>query len=105
MNVVSVGEWTIPMAADRLGTSRQAVQRIANDLVNSGLAVFVDNPNHRRSPLVHLTNEGREILVTISDQTHLLRAALLLQVSERDLADLRSALNRLTAKVRAELDA
>ena len=52
LSVVAAGDWTVPMAADRLGTSRQAVQRIANELVNDGLAAFIDNPRHRRSPFL-----------------------------------------------------
>ena len=40
LNMVSDGDWTVPMAADRLGTSRQAVQRIANELAYEGLAAF-----------------------------------------------------------------
>ena len=35
LSVVAAGDWTVPMAADRLGTSRQAVQRIANELVDA----------------------------------------------------------------------
>jgi DNA-binding MarR family transcriptional regulator len=49
LSVVSVGDWTVPMAAERIGTSRQAVQRIANELAEEGLATFDDNPHHRRS--------------------------------------------------------
>ena len=49
MNVVSEGNWTVPMAADRLGTSRQAVQRIANELLDEGL---VHDLAHRLVPVV-----------------------------------------------------
>ncbi len=67
LSVVSVGDWTVPMAADRLGTSRQAVQRIANELVDDGLAAFVENPRHRRSPFLRLTEKGKRSLATITD--------------------------------------
>jgi DNA-binding MarR family transcriptional regulator len=104
LSTASAGEWTVPMAADRLGTSRQAVQRIANELVDGGLAEFVDNPRHRRSPFLHLTEKGRRSLTTITDHARLRHAVLLSQLSAPQLAELRSALRDLTAKVRAELE-
>ena len=43
---------TVPQIARRMGRPRQAVQRIANQLVEDGLAEFVDNPDHRGSPIL-----------------------------------------------------
>lgn len=104
LSVVSGGDWTVPMAADRLGTSRQAVQRIANELVDDGLAAFVGNPRHRRSPFLRLTKAGEGTLATISDLARSSHAKVLHQLSDVDVTRLRSALNRLAASVRSELD-
>lgn len=104
LSVVSVGSWTVPMAADRLGTSRQAVQRIANELVDDDLAEFVDNPSHRRSPFLQLNKKGSKILARITDEAHVRHAVLLRQLSAPDLGNLCSALRDVTDKVRAELD-
>jgi len=41
-----------------LGTNRQNVQRIINDLHKDGLVVFEANPHHRRAQLVVLTDKG-----------------------------------------------
>jgi DNA-binding MarR family transcriptional regulator len=41
-----------------MGLTRQNVQRIADWLVESCIAEFVDNPNHRRAKLVALTKQG-----------------------------------------------
>lgn len=49
---------TVAAAARQMGLTRQNVQRIADWLVESGIAEFVDNPNHRRAKLVALTKEG-----------------------------------------------
>ncbi|HWE75402.1 MAG TPA: MarR family transcriptional regulator [Stellaceae bacterium] len=49
---------TVAAAARLMGLTRQNVQRIADWLVESGIAEFVDNPNHRRAKLVALTKEG-----------------------------------------------
>ena len=49
---------TVAAAARQMGLTRQNVQRIANSLVESGIADYVDNPNHRRAKLVALTKKG-----------------------------------------------
>jgi DNA-binding MarR family transcriptional regulator len=49
---------TVAAAARQMGLTRQNVQRIADWLVESGIAEFVDNPNHRRAKLVALTKQG-----------------------------------------------
>ncbi len=59
---------TVPQIARRMGLTRQAVQRIANQLVEDGLATFVENPDHRGSPIVRLTGEGTAIDDAISDR-------------------------------------
>lgn len=104
LSVVSTGNWTVPMAADRLGTSRQAVQRIANELVDDGLAAFVDNPRHRRSPFLHLTEEGRRVLDAITGQAQRRHEALLAKLDGVDLVEVRTALRHLAAVVRSELE-
>ncbi|MGJ3262221.1 MAG: MarR family winged helix-turn-helix transcriptional regulator [Salinarimonas sp.] len=49
---------TVAQAARRMGLSRQAVQRVANDLADVGLVVYTDNPDHKRAKLITLTPEG-----------------------------------------------
>jgi len=43
-----------------MGSNRQNVQRIANDLAKEGLIEFQPNPHHRRAHLVVLTDKGRQ---------------------------------------------
>jgi DNA-binding MarR family transcriptional regulator len=62
---------TVPQLARILGISRQNVQRIANALVRDRLAQFVDNPDHRSSPHVVLSAEGR---ATLADLTRAARS-------------------------------
>jgi len=62
LSAVSQDDLTVPAAARRLGISRQAVQRVANDLVTDGLAAFTANPEHRTSPVLTLTSTGRASL-------------------------------------------
>jgi DNA-binding MarR family transcriptional regulator len=62
LSVVSDEARSVPQAARRLGVSRQAVQRLADELDADGLVTYVTNPQHRRSPLLELTAAGRQTL-------------------------------------------
>ena len=103
LSVVSEGDWTVPAAADRLGTSRQAVQRIANDLAADGLAAFEDNPGHRRSPFLRLSADGRRALAAISARAHAENQAVLAALDGLDTALIRAGLRQLTSAVRTRL--
>jgi len=53
-----LGPLTVPQIARMRPTSRQRMQRLADELAAEGLVKFVDNPKHRRSKLVQLTPKG-----------------------------------------------
>jgi DNA-binding MarR family transcriptional regulator len=53
-----LGPLTVPQIAQMRPTSRQRMQRLADELAAEGLVKFVDNPRHRRSKLVQLTPRG-----------------------------------------------
>lgn len=85
LSVFSDAPLTVSQAARRLGTTRQSVQRTANELLASGLAVTEPNPDHRASPHVVLTPAGRRTLQRISGAaTHARRRWF----SDRDVDDL-----------------
>lgn len=50
---------TVPEIARSLGHSRQAVQRLADVLVDRGLVETVDNPDHKRARRLVATPPGR----------------------------------------------
>lgn len=52
------GPLTVPQIAQMRPTSRQRMQRLADELAAEGLVEFVDNPKHQRSKLVQLTRKG-----------------------------------------------
>lgn len=56
--VLSETPMTVPQIARNLGLSRQAVQRVANDLADADLIAFENNPHHKRAKLVRLTRSG-----------------------------------------------
>jgi DNA-binding MarR family transcriptional regulator len=53
-----LGPLTVPQIAEMRPTSRQRMQRLADELAAEGLVTFIDNPKHRRSKLVQLTPKG-----------------------------------------------
>lgn len=103
LSVISVGDWTVPAAADRLGTSRQAVQRIANDLVADELAIYVDNPRHRRSPFLQPTATGRRVLQAINRRAARHHRTITAGLDGLDLVALRAGLRRVVDCVHDDL--
>src|SRR5262247_1945368 len=53
-----IGPLTVPQIAQMPPTSRQRMQRLADELQAEGLVKLIDNPKHRRSKLVQLTRKG-----------------------------------------------
>src|SRR5260370_36643919 len=53
-----LGPLTVPQIAQMRPTSRQRMQRLADELAAEGLVKFIDNPKHRRSKLVQFTPQG-----------------------------------------------
>jgi len=51
---------TVPQIARRMGLTRQAVQVTVNQLRGDALVETSDNLDHRRSPLIGLTELGRQ---------------------------------------------
>jgi len=58
--IASEGDKTVSDVSRVWDTSRQYTQKVVNEMIKDGLVTMVDNPNHKRSKFVHLTDEGRE---------------------------------------------
>jgi DNA-binding MarR family transcriptional regulator len=50
---------TVPQIARRMGLTRQSVQASVNRLLSDGLVEAEENPDHRRSRLIRLSELGR----------------------------------------------
>jgi DNA-binding MarR family transcriptional regulator len=57
-SLARLGPLTVPQIAKMRPTSRQRMQRLADELAADGLVEFIDNPKHQRSKLVRLTRKG-----------------------------------------------
>ncbi len=60
----AIGGGPLPVAyiARNMGLTRQAVQRVADELAGEGFILFTDNPHHRRAKLAGLSGKGRSAL-------------------------------------------
>lgn len=50
-----------------MGLSRQAVQRVLDDLERAGLVAYAANPDHKRAKLARLTDLGQAKFNAVSD--------------------------------------
>jgi DNA-binding MarR family transcriptional regulator len=80
-----------------MGITRQSVQRVADLLVERGLARYEPNPAHRRAKLLAPTEEGRAVVERI-DPGHAAFAARLARElgGEREFAETLRVLTRLS---------
>jgi DNA-binding MarR family transcriptional regulator len=78
----------LPVAhvARNMGLSRQAVQRLVNEMEADGLVRFAPNPHHRRAQLVLLTARGEEIYRAAGERQQPWAARLAKGLKAPDLA-------------------
>ncbi|MER5220657.1 MarR family winged helix-turn-helix transcriptional regulator [Streptomyces flaveus] len=62
LDAVRAGPQSVSAIARLLGVSRQSVQRLADLLVEQGLADYRDNPAHRRARLLVAAEPGEAVL-------------------------------------------
>jgi DNA-binding MarR family transcriptional regulator len=60
LGAIALSPVSLPVAhiARNMGLTRQAVQRLANEMERDGLVRFESNPHHQRAKLVLLTTRG-----------------------------------------------
>ncbi|CAN5704457.1 MarR family winged helix-turn-helix transcriptional regulator [soil metagenome] len=97
LSAISADGMTVPRAARRLGITRQAVQRASNELVSDGLAEFQENPDHRTSPLLSPTVDGRRVLSAINRRAATAHHRLRESVGTTAIEDTRSGIKQLIA--------
>ena len=94
----AVLEEPLPVAeiARRVGLTRQSVQRVANDVVAQGWAIWQPNPARRGQNLLNLTERGRDAVHALADEQHAWANAVGRAVGAEDLKALRSLISRVT---------
>lgn len=79
-----------------MGITRQSVQRIADLLVERGLAAYEPNPAHRRAKLLAPTEAGRAANRAIGPGHAALAARLAEELGAADFAETVRVLERLS---------
>jgi DNA-binding MarR family transcriptional regulator len=88
---------TVAEIGRRMGMTRQGVQRVADLLVQHGLAEYRPNPAHRRAKLLAATEAGYWAVRRISIAQHPWADEVGTAVGPGALRDARAALERLEA--------
>jgi DNA-binding MarR family transcriptional regulator len=99
-----LGPLTVPQIAQMRPTSRQRMQRLADELAAEGLVEFIDNPRHRRSKLVRLTRKGEARYRELSARFLAIASTMGAELSEADIRKTTEIVRQLSdeAKGRSE---
>lgn len=97
----SQGLITVPQIARNMGQSRQAVQRLANEMKEDGLIIFQNNPHHKKAKLLALTPEGEKIYDELEQRQRPWANAIADKVSTSDLELASSVLRKLIGDIGA----
>ena len=95
-----VGPLTVPQIAEMRPTSRQRMQRLADELAAEGLVEFIDNPKHRRSKLVRLTRKGDARYRELSARFLAIASTMGVDLSEADIRKATEIVRQLSDDVR-----
>jgi DNA-binding MarR family transcriptional regulator len=95
-----LGPLTVPQIAEMRPTSRQRMQRLANELAAEGLVEFIDNPKHRRSKLVRLTSKGDAHYRELDAQLHSIASTMGADLSEADIRETIAIVRQLSDDVK-----
>jgi len=90
-----IGPQTVPQIARARLVSRQYIQAIVNQLSKRGLVELVPNPAHKRSSLVQLTPQGKELTDATAQKEKAILSALQVDLSEKELLLASSVLRKL----------
>ena len=96
-----LGPLTVPQIAQMRPTSRQRMQRLADELAAEGLVEFIDNPKHRRSKLVQLTRKGDARYRELNARFLAIASTMGVALSEADIRKTTEIVRQLSDDVKA----
>jgi DNA-binding MarR family transcriptional regulator len=96
-----LGPLTVPQIAQMRPTSRQRMQRLADELAAEGLVKFIDNPKHRRSKLVRLTPKGDARYRELNARLLSIASTMGVALSEADIRKTTEIVRQLSDDVKA----
>lgn len=96
-----LGPLTVPQIAQMRPTSRQRMQRLADELAAEGLVTFIENPRHRRSKLVHLTRKGDARYRELNTRFLAIASTMGVALTEADIRKTGEIVRQLSEDVKA----
>ena len=96
-----LGPLTVPQIARMRPTSRQRMQRLADELLAEGLVKFIDNPKHRRSKLVQLTRKGNQSYREMNARFVAIASTMGVTLGEGEIRKTTEIVRQLSAEVKA----
>jgi len=96
-----LGPLTVPQIARMRPTSRQRMQRLADELLAEGLVKFIDNPKHRRSKLVQLTRKGNQRYREMNARFVAIASTMGVTLGEGEIRKTTEIVRQLSAEVKA----
>lgn len=90
---------TVSQIARRMGLTRQAVQRIVYDLLKLEMLELSPNPDHKRSPLVSISNKGQETMVEVNKAQTKWVNNLADNINERELNKVLKLLQKIRGRI------
>ena len=102
LGAIDDGPLPVAQIARNMGLTRQAVQRVANDLSAEGFVAFAPNPDHQRAKLVALSDKGRQALDEVSRRQTVWANRIAAALEADDLAAAATAVRTLRAALDAD---
>ena len=99
-SIALLGPLTVPQIARMRPTSRQRMQRLADELAVDGFVEFIDNPKHRSSKLVRLTRKGDARYRELSVRFLAIASTMGVDLTEADVRRTTEILRQLSDDVR-----
>lgn len=97
------GPLTVPALARVRAVRRQSLQPLVDQLAEEGLVEWVDNPAHRRSPLVRLTNSGEELVARLDRIDRAVLRSVSRGIEEAELQRVATTLRTLRAAFESKM--
>jgi DNA-binding MarR family transcriptional regulator len=95
-----LGPLTVPQIARMRPTSRQRMQRLADELAAEGFVEFIDNPKHLSSKLVRLTRKGDARYRELSARFLAIASTMGADLTEADVRKATAILRQLSDEVK-----
>jgi len=96
-----LGPLTVPQIAQMRPTSRQRMQRLADELAAEGLVKFIENPKHRRSKLAQLTPKGGARYRELNARFLVIASSMGVALREADIRKTTEIVRQLSDDVKA----